>query len=450
MTLSLATLALSLCPALAAAPSVPLDGDDTLWIRSDRILVRPGKEVSGAVLVQNGVIVAVGEGVEAPEGARRLEGAVVCAGYFDAWSTLGVFPASAQDGRTSAGTRVADAIDAYGADHQRLESLRAGVTSVRVQAGVDSPIGGVGAVVSNSVDEDDDDLVLSTDACVVATVGVTRGRRVTDLFKRIDEVDKLIALIEAGRAYSVSLSEYETKIAEWNKAIAEKEEEIEKDFKKAKKKRDEGIEEAEEEGKEYKEKRYKEDKRPKAPKLDPEKAVMARVASGELPLVVEIHRAAELRAFLERTASVERVRFVLAGATEAGPFAAQIDERGIPVIVWPTPMGQNSPDEMAQHDLELAAVLDEAGVDVLFGSGGEATSHDLPLLAAMAVGHGLDRDAAFEALTLGPARSFDLDRELGSVERGKRADLLVLTGDPLDVATQTQFVVQGGEVVIEP
>jgi imidazolonepropionase-like amidohydrolase len=451
MTLPLAILALPLLSTpFAASPPTGSPATETLWIQADRIIVRPGEELRGAVLVQNGVIVAVGPGVGAPEGARELRGAVVCAGYLDAWSSLGVFAETVEDSRTSPATRAVDGIDTFTSDHLRRESLAAGVTSARVQSGVDSVFGGTCAVVHNDPAADGADIALLEDACVAATIGVTRGNRTPDVFQRIDEVDKLVSQIEAGQSYAASLRDYADERAEWEKTVAEKLVELEKDFKKAKKSRDEDKQEAEEKDKEFKEKRYKEDKKPKPPRVDADKAVLARVASGELPLVVEIHRAPEIRALLEKTAAFDRMRLILAGATEAATFAEELAKRGIAVIVWPAPMGRPRSSEYREQDLELAAKLHDAGVEVLFGSGGAEGARDLPTLAALAVGYGLDRTAALRALTLGPATRFDLAGRIGSVERGKQADLLVLSGDPLDVSTRAQYVILSGQVVVEP
>ena len=67
-----------------------------------------------------------------------------------------------------------------------------------------------------------------------------------------------------------------------------------------------------------------------------------------------------------------------------------------------------------------------------------------------AIARGLDRDAAFEALTIGAARAFDLERELGTVEFGKRADLQILDGEPLHTATRVRYVICGGRLVVTP
>lgn len=432
---------------VAAAPA----SDDALLIRAERVIVRPGVELEGAsVLVQNGRVTAVGAGLAAPEGTTELEAPVVCAGFIDPWSTLGLEADSRDDMRTTPATRSADGIETRGPDADRRAAVRGGVTTARVQAGIKSPTGGIGAVLRTDPRVDDlDEALVVGDACVAAAIGVTRGGNRVDVFDRAGEVDKLVSTIEKGERYGQSLVDYHAELAEWEQAIAEKTEELEKDFKKAKKKRDKEKEEAEEKGKEFKEEKYKEDRKPREPKHDPDDAVMARVASGELPLVVEVHRSAEIRRLLAQTERFGRLRLVLAGATEAAGHAEELAARRIPVILWPQPLGEPRPDEYASHDLALAAQLNEAGVRVLIGSGGSANPRELRLLAAMAVGAGLEREAAFGAITTMPARVFDLDGRLGAIERGAQADLLLLDGDPLDSSTRIISVVSGGRLWTE-
>jgi imidazolonepropionase-like amidohydrolase len=101
--------------------------------------------------------------------------------------------------------------------------------------------------------------------------------------------------------------------------------------------------------------------------------------------------------------------------------------------------------------LGLAAELEEAGVEVLLGSGGAdgLASRDLPLLASLAVGHGLSPKAALAALTTRPARVFDIADKVGSVEIGREADLVLFDGEPFAAATKVKSVICGGDLVVE-
>ncbi len=419
------------------------EGPESVLIHAERVIVRPGEVLEGvSVLVEDGVIVAVGTGLTAPAGAHEVKGHTVCAGFVNPWSNLGLDPGSAWDFSTSPATRTADAVDPWADLPERSEALRGGVTSVRAQAGSMAFVGGVGAVVRS----DSDGPLLLEDACVSATIGVRRGNNIPDVFDRISEVERLAGMIEGGRRYAESWTEYRFELEEWEAEIAKAAAKYEKDFKKTKKSRDKKVKDAEKKGKEFKESRFKEDKKPRSPKYDPESEVMARVANGELPLVVEIHRAPELRTLLNATKGMDRLRLVLAGATDAAQYADELASRRIPVIVWPDPDGSSYTET---DSLALAGELAAADVSVLIGTGGSTSTRDLRLFAALAAGYGLDRDAALAAITTGPARAFDLD-SVGTVERGKHADLIVLDGDPLSTATRVQYVLSHGEIVIQP
>ena len=456
----------------AAAPEEP---EELLFVRAERLIVRPGHALApGQVLMRNGVIVRVGSDLAAPDGAQVIEGAVVCAGFIDPWSALGVMPSALADGNTDAASLTRDAIDWWSDEDVREEALRAGVTAARVQIGQPAFVAGIGAMVRTAPELSLDDAVILDEAALAANVGMSQegggqiffdvetgtvrfetGVRAIDPFDRIAQIERLAGELEGGRKYLEDKIEYRYELEEWEKKIAEKEKELEKEFKKAKKDREKDEKKATEDGKEFKDKKYKEDKRPSEPRFDAAKETWARVVEGELPLIVHVHRSAEIRTLLEATKGFDRLRLVLAGATEAADHAAKLAERKIPVILWPVPVGKAGKgqwDEWEGHSLSLAAQLAEAGIEVLLGSGGEAprASRDLPLYAALAVGHGLDRDRAFEALTLGAARAFDVADRLGSVEVGKVADILVLDGEPLSTTTHVRYVVVDGRVVVAP
>ena len=360
------------------------------------------------------------------------------------WSTIRASGAS---------VTAADVIDPYGSEDDLEELVAAGVVATRSQIATDAAVSGIDVVLSTaSADAMIDDAALSASLGVARGGGrggpVSFGPVRLDPIDRVGQIDKLVSELTSGAKYGGDVARYERDLAEWEKAIAEKEEELEEDFKKAKKARDKKVADAEEKGKEFKEKSYKEDKRPRPPKLDAEKAMFARVVNGEIPLVVTANRALEIRELLRLTRDFKRMRMVMAGGASALTAADQIAARGIPVIVVPTPTNVAGPVTELNPGLALAAELHERGVEVLIGSGARSSlaSRDLALLAALAVGHGLDRDAALHAITHGPARAFDVADQIGSVARGKRAELIVLSGDPLASSTRVLATVSGGGV----
>lgn len=409
--------------------------ETTILIRAQEVYVRPGKVLENtSVLVRGGDIVAVGADLEAPEGAQVIEGHTVCAGYIDPWSSLGIDLASVADFSTSASTQTSWAVDPFGREHDREAARNAGVLLARAQVGANASAGGLGAVLRTGPGGE----VVLDDACLQVSCGVG-GRG--DVFGRVNEVDGLIGQLSSGLAYREDLLKYEEELAAWEKEIAEKEAELEKDFKKAKKDRDKEIEEAKEKGKEFKEERYKEDRKPRKPRIDPDKEVFARAANGEIPLVVGIEGGPEIRALLEATRDFGRLRMVLRGADQALPFAKELAKRNITVLIYPDRTnGRN-------HDpADLAGKLAAEGVRVLIGSqGGTSSVRSLPFLAQRAMASGLTHEQAFGALTLHAAQTFDIADRFGSVEVGKRAELLVLDGAP--VTGRTVAVVTGGELV---
>jgi imidazolonepropionase-like amidohydrolase len=441
-------------------------------IRAAKVVTRPGQVLEDtSVLVRDGKIVRIGKDIAVPEGATEVQGEVVCAAFIDPWSSLGVDEGVLGDRGPDASTRTADGVDFYSGDHLREQALRAGVTTARLQGGNRADVGGLGAIVRLDPQLDTQaEAVLDGDVALAMTIGLSvdggssfrrmpdgsirmvGGERAMDVFDRLSSVDRVVAQVETGRQYRESLVEYRYELEEWQKAIAEKAEKLEKDFKKAKKDREKEIEKAKEKGKEFKEEKYKEDRKPRAPKLDEVREQLARIAEGEAPLVVEVHRVGEIRNLLEGTKQFSRLRLVIAGGTEALACAEELAARRIPVIVWPALHGGEVSDELSKHDLALAANLTKAGVQVLLGSGGRdgAATRDLPLLASLAVGHGLEADKAFAALTLNAARAFDLADRLGSVEVGKDAELLVMDDLPFGANATIRYVLTGGRLAITP
>lgn len=438
-----------LAPFFLAAflQDAPLDdASPTLLIKAERLIVSPGEELENVtVLVDQGRIVQIGKDVESPTDARTLEGKVVCAGFIDSWSTLGLEPVSVGEARANAATRSADAVDRFRTQDAREEALRGGVTAVRAQAAAQAAIGGTGTLLRTHGGESLHDVV-----CLSATVGITRGGRASEIFSRIDEVGRLSAQLAKGKSYDAEQREYRFALEEWEKAIAEKVEKLEKDFKKAKKARDKKVKEAEEKDKEHKDEKYKEDKKPRAPKYSADSEVLAKVVRGEIPLIVEIHRYPELKALLAAMKAYPNVRVVLAGATEAGPLANDIAAQSISVIVWPGLLGDSRADEWADHSLSLAATLAKSGVDVMIGSRGTANVRDLRMLASTAIGYGLDKDKALAAITSVPARVLNSKGRLGTIRQGADADLILCDGDPLDTTARVRYVIAGGDVVVEP
>jgi hypothetical protein len=196
---------------LAPLTGPSIQEEAPLAIRARRVIVRPGEELLDAtILIERGVVTRVGQDVEIPEGARVLEGAVACAGFVDAWSSIGLDPSSAADQTVNPAARTADAIDPWRLPEERAEALRSGVTAARVQIGRQAIFAGFGALVR--VDEGSEVALVLPDACQASAVGVG-GRG--DAFDRLEEVDRLVQPLDTARRYRESQLEYRDELAEW-------------------------------------------------------------------------------------------------------------------------------------------------------------------------------------------------------------------------------------------
>ena len=177
---------------------------------------------------------------------------------------------------------------------------------------------------------------------------------------------------------------------------------------------------------------------------------LAPVVTGESRVWIAATTLDQIRAALDWTAA-EGVGMVLVegsggGGGDAWQCAGELAARDVPVIVQTTRQPAHGYEP---YDLPFRepALLAEAGVAIGFGTWGSAHARDLAMEAARAAGHGLARDAAARALTLGAAEILGIADRYGSLEAGKSATVLLVEGDLLDTSMQVrQAWIDGAEV----
>ena len=130
---------------------------------------------------------------------------------------------------------------------------------------------------------------------------------------------------------------------------------------------------------------------------------------------------------------------VIAGGTEAWRVANELAREKVPVILDPL---ANLPMtfDMLGARLDNAALLHAAGVAVVFSTGESHNARRLRQIAGNAVAHGLPWDVALAALTATPAQVFGLSSTRGHIAAGEVADLVLWSGDPLEVDTAAEQV----------
>ncbi|WP_425507122.1 amidohydrolase family protein [Stenotrophomonas indicatrix] len=174
---------------------------------------------------------------------------------------------------------------------------------------------------------------------------------------------------------------------------------------------------------------------------------LARYLSGQGRIVVEVDRAADIRQLL-RWAAREKVKIAVAGGAEAWQLAPELAAAKVPVFV--DALG-NLPTTFDQigATLENAARLQRAGVPVAFAQRDDAShnARKMRQLAGNAVANGLPWADGLAGLTRVPAEVLGVADQIGSIEPGKRADLVLWEGDPLDVAHYAEQVWLGGRAM---
>lgn len=166
---------------------------------------------------------------------------------------------------------------------------------------------------------------------------------------------------------------------------------------------------------------------------------------GAGPIVFEVDRAADIRHVIAFASREQLPNVVIAGGAEAWRVAGELAAARIPVVLDPL---ANLPQDFDAigATLENAARLHRAGVKIAF-SIGTAESHNsrkVRQAAGIAVAYGLPWDAALAALTRAPAEIFGAGDRAGVLAPGRPADLVLWSGDPLEVTTVAERVWIGG------
>jgi len=170
------------------------------------------------------------------------------------------------------------------------------------------------------------------------------------------------------------------------------------------------------------------------------RTALRRYLDGGGRVVVGVHRAADIRQLL-RWSQRQGVRVAVSGGAEAWQLAPQLAAAKVPVFVDPL---ANLPGDFDQlgATLENAARLQAAGVQVGFTQAGDSShnARKMRQLAGNAVANGLPWEAGLAGLTRVPAQAFGVGDQLGTIAPGQRADLVLWSGDPLDVASVARQV----------
>ena len=185
--------------------------------------------------------------------------------------------------------------------------------------------------------------------------------------------------------------------------------------------------------------------------LTESQAVIASALQGKTCVHVALRDAVDVETTLQIADEFGLKNLVFLRCTEGHRVAAEIAKRNIPVVLghyyyarsWSehSEGGSISPND--------AGILTDAGVKVALGSNDPGGPADLLTVAAMAVRNGLNPDDALKAVTVNPAQILGIAGRVGSLEKGKDADLLILSGDPLSVTSRIEKVIINGRIAFD-
>ena len=186
------------------------------------------------------------------------------------------------------------------------------------------------------------------------------------------------------------------------------------------------------------------DKKPEplAPKRDLKLEALIPYLDGKKTIVLSAESASDLQTAVA-LANEFKLKFVLNHIAHSQPVLDYVASLKVPVIVGPI---YEAPKDDERYDTvySLPAQLYKRGVKVVFASYSAHNVRNLPDAAGFATAFGLPYDEAMKAITLNAAEVWGVADQLGSLDTGKTANVVVANGDPLDVKTDVkQVYIQG-------
>lgn len=380
---------------------------DTYAITNAQVVTVSGPTLSRAtIVVRDGLIESIGENAKVPADARVIDGTglTVYPGLFDTYSSLGI-PARQAAAQTTPGQAAqaqsnSNYPDGLRPDDNVFNLLRAGETQFETNrnagfttvltVGRDGIFNGQSAIIN-----------LAGDSVSAMVVRAPFAEHVT--FRTLPGGVYPTSLMGSYAAFRQMLLD------------AQRLQEIQKIYEKNPR----GM---------------------KRPPQDLSLEALYPIINGALPVVLNANSENEIVRALD-LASEFKFRAILAGGQEAWKLAGRLKAQNVPVLLslnFPkrTTAVSTEADAEPLEILRLraetpkgAARLQAAGVKFAFQTGGMTNVNDFLANAAKAVENGLDRTSAIRAMTINAAEILGVDNQLGSIEAGKIANLVVMRGD---------------------
>lgn len=395
------------CALVTALGAPVIAGGETIAVVGGQVITMAGAPVDGGtVLIEDGKIRAVGREVKIPPAATVIDasGSVVMPGLVDANARYGVRGDPNEE--SSEITPAFSVLEAIDRDSREFRwAVQLGVTTVHIAPGNANVITGRGAVVKSAGRSIGGVVVGETNELkVMMGNDSTSGNRIP-WGRRPDSFYYRQPTTRMGVVWLL------------RKALAE-------------------VQSALEEGEQ----------------LDEGQQVIAAGLKGRTPVSVSLRSAVDIETTFTIADEFGLKNLVFLECTEGYKAAKEIARRKVPVVLGPFyQFPRNWPEASEGWDVSWnnAGLLAEAGVKVALASNDPGGPTDLLLWAALAVRNGMAAEEALKAVTVNPATILGVADRVGSLAKGKDADLLILSGDPLDVKTRIEKVIVGGEIAFD-
>lgn len=394
--------------------------NETVALKGGKLLtISHGVIENGVIVMQNGRITAVGgAGTAIPSSAKVIDvtGMTVYPGLIDSETHLGLTEVSA-DRMTNDEIEMSDEImphmhvyDAFHAETALIPVTRInGITNAIVAPasgdtlpGQDSFIQLAGASATEMLTVRD----------IAMPLNFTGQQRRNQNFEQAKFPFTRMGMAAQLRQAFIDAQDYEQKLAAYDKKKSDEKEK---------------------------------DKAGAPPKRDLKLEALLPYLQGKKPVVLAAEEPNDLQTALD-LANEFHLKVILNHVTHSAALLDKIAATKLPVIVGPI---YEQPKESERYDavFRMPAELAKRGVKIAFASYDAHMARNLPYAAGYAEAFGLSPEEALKALTLNPAQMWGVDKDLGSLDTGKVANVVVANGDPLDVKTDVKHVfIQGQEI----
>ena len=351
----------------------------------------------GVILINKGKIEKIGteSDIKVPETYTRVKAHAVTPGFIDARSTIGmsgVYNNNTDQDQLEKSSPIQPelrAIDAYNPEEKLVSVAREyGITTLHTGHGIGALVSGQTMVVSTKPGN-----VESVTLKPLCMLAMTIGDGVSGHFSSPGTKAKQISMI---RTELLKAKEYAKKMEEKDST--------------------------------------------KRPTFDLKMDMLSKLLKGEIKAMITANTTVDIMGAI-RLAKEFQLKLVLDGAAEAYRLIDEIKAAKAEIILHAT-MARNEGD-MLNMSRASAALLTKAGIPVSIESGYEGYVPKTRIVlfeAAVAMSFGLSYEDALKTITINPATLLGIDKERGSIEKGKKADLVLFDGDPFEYTSHVTGV----------